>query len=571
MPTAYEKTYGAVKFYDLGGTAIFDTESDLGLWTTMDEEPSPEPKWIRVDVPGADGAVDLSRALAGQTTYEMREIRLGFGGKCADHATALALVHQMRRALHGARVRVETLLTAQIGGYYVADCECDGIAYASGDVEVSVMAAADPFIRVGNQTLTLPVVAPANASGAIVSVPSSRTAQQAEVSCTLPTYVMPSGYVGPCPRDATWGRLWWANGENLLDVSAWPVLSRSKGALSPYWTPRGAMWLDGQTIKSTVLMSGIEQRIEIRASDARDQPYISPSFPFGTCGVYSGVGGPSALRLTAFVNGTVTSVGSSPAVTLEAIYNTTGLDADGWSQAYDSTWTGSASFTPAAGTVSQVLSFSIRSSSCRVLSAVALDVKDVVGNLDVKVMLSQDASTPATWEAASVGSVSAYFDAPVGGGWYSGTNYSDIVTLTPTGALVQHYVTIDPFDGQYIIDVSQTSADVVCASTGMPPSSSKHLAMTLEMDGGPDGYTLLDAYFPTASTATGTNSTMRSTPSVTTNHGATITIDGRTATVGPGTVDLPALVIPGGTFTVDYSLFGSSPTDATLLWEGGVL
>ena len=83
MPTAYEKTYGAVKFYETDGTPIFDTEDDLDLWTTMDDEPSPEPKWIRVNVPGADGAVDLSRALAGQTTYEMREIRLGFGGKCA--------------------------------------------------------------------------------------------------------------------------------------------------------------------------------------------------------------------------------------------------------------------------------------------------------------------------------------------------------------------------------------------------------------------------------------------------------------------------------------------------------
>lgn len=571
MPTVYEKAYGSVKFYETDGTPIFDTEDDLGLWTSVDDEPSPEPKWVRVSVPGADGAVDLSRALAGQVTYERREIALQFVGKCASHAAALALVHHMRRALHGARVRMETVLTAQISGYYVADCECDGVALTSGEVTIDVNATADPFIRIGNQTLTLPVVAPANASGAIVSVPSSRTAQQAEVSCTLPTYAMPSGYVGPCPRDATWGRLWWANGDNLLDVSAWPVLSMSKSAVNPDWTPLGAMWLDGQTIKSIVLMSGIEQRIEIRASDARDQPYISPSFPFGTCGVYSGVGGPSTLRLTAFVNGTVTSVGSSPAVTLEAIYNTTGLDADGWSQAYDSTWTGSALFTPAAGTVSQVLSFSVRSNSCRVLSAVALDVKDVVGNLDVKVMLSQDASTPATWEAASVGSVSAYFDASVGGGWYSGTNYSDIVTLTPTGALVQHYVTIDPIDGQYIIDVSQTSVDVVCASTGMPPSSAKYLAMTLEMDGGPDGYTLLDAYFPTASTATGTNTTMRSTPSITTSDGATVTIDGRMATVGPGTTDLPALVIPGGTFTVDYALFGSNPTDGTLTWEGGAL
>ena len=64
---------------------------------------------------------------------------------------------------------------------------------------------------------------------------------------------------------------------------------------------------------------------------------------------------------------------------------------------------------------------------------------------------------------------------------------------------------------------------------------------------------------------------MRSTPSVTTSHGGIVTIDGRMATVGPGTTDLPALVIPGGTFTVDYALFGVFAPDATLSWEGGAL
>ena len=107
--------------------------------------------------------------------------------------------------------------------------------------------------------------------------------------------------------------------------------------------------------------------------------------------------------------------------------------------------------------------------------------------------------------------------------------------------------------------------------TQMPPANAKWISASVNQTGGQTGATWLYGTYPTPSTATGTNTTMRSTPSVTTNHGATITIDGRTATVGPGTVDLPALVIPGGTFTVDYALFGSNPTDGTLTWEGGAL
>ena len=106
---------------------------------------------------------------------------------------------------------------------------------------------------------------------------------------------------------------------------------------------------------------------------------------------------------------------------------------------------------------------------------------------------------------------------------------------------------------------------------GLPPSSAKYVSASLMCDGGQSGNVVLQGVMPTPCTATGSNTTMRSTPSVTTSGGATITIDGRTVTVGPGTVALPALTIPGGTFTVDYALFGSSPTDATLSWEGGVL
>lgn len=538
MPTAYEKTYGAVKFYDLGGTPIFDTEDDLDLWTTMDEEPSPEPKWVRVSVPGADGAVDLSRALAGQTTYEMREIRLGFGGKCADHATALALVHQMRRALHGARVRVETLLTAQIGGYYVADCECDGIAHASGDVEVSVTAVADPFIRVGNKTLALPSTSTDVQSGSVAKVTTGYDPSAAIYEVAL------DGAAGShaCPVNADVVRLWWAMGGNLFDPSAWPYAS------TVYSVPWPSPWptLDGQKVRVTTLNTTDIERIQFKASDRTGTwPTWPYSFPF------SGTSG-HTQEVVAFVTGNVTAVGSSPSVKLSIVEDGTGTDADGFVQGT----TTSDSFTPTVGSVSQTL---YAMPSGKGISAIDLEVKNVAGTLTVGLALVY--TVPAAWEAAQLGHADMFLPAPIG--QYEGTG--DMLTVYPYGAEVMYAVT--HADGTSTGTHAATYEDATVG--GMPPAGAAYVSASVMCDGGTSGQTTMVSTMPTHGTATGSNTTMRSTPGVTSFRGIAVTIDGRTAIVGPGTVDLPALTIPGGTFTVDYVPVGGF--DATLSWEGGVL
>lgn len=538
MPTAYEKTYGAVKFYDVDGTAIFDTESDLGLWTTMDEEPSPEPKWIRVNVPGADGAVDLSRALAGQTTYEMREIRLGFGGKCADHATALALVHQMRRALHGARVRVETLLTAQIGGYYIADCECDGIAYASGDVEVTVNATADPFIRVGNQTLALPSTATDALSGSVAKVTTGYDPSAAIYEVTL------DGAAGShaCPVNADVVRLWWAMGENLFDPSMWPyVASPQRGPYGNKWA-----WLDGQRIRISALGTTSTGLFQLKASDRTGTwPTWPYSFPF------SGTSG-HTQEVVAFVTGNVTAVGSSPHVKLSIVEDGTGTDADGLVQGT----TTSDSFTPTVGTVSQTL---YAMPSGKGVSAIDLEVKNMVGTLTFGLALAY--TVPAAWEAARLGYADMFLGSPIG--QYEGT--SDMLTVYPYGAETAYIVT--HADGTSTGTHATTYEDATVG--GMPPADATYVSASVMCEGGTSGQTTMVSTMPAHGTATGSNTTMRSIPSVTSFRGITVTIDGRTASVGPGTVDLPALTIPGGTFTVGYVPVGGF--DATLSWEGGVL
>ena len=555
MPNAYEFSYGNVIFEEPDGTPIFETADDLGLWLVEDSEPSPEPKWVRVDVPGADGSVDLSRALTGQVQYERRNIAMRFAGKEDDHATALALVHSMRRALHGARVRMTTMLTAQISGYYIADCECDGIAHASGDVEVTVTATADPFIRVGTQTLALPFSAAATDLMTVIDVPVGHDPSVG--SWLVQPYGTANGHVCPIGADAV--RLWWARGVNLFDASMWPYVTDSSGVASTF--------MEGQRVRIWSGSATDTARVQFKASDRGGTwPAWGYSFPFSDFGSNNGWGIATAdQKLLAIVTCNVTSVGSSPHMRLTATANGTGTDADGFVQGL----TASQTITLTTGTYSTLLSLDLPSETwsgvgARSLSAITVEVENAVGSFLVGIKMVT--GVPDTsWYDADLGYADVTLDAPIG--WYENPSSSDQVQVYPYSTTVSHLVDFD--DGTST--ATHAAIDGAGTAGGLPPSSAKYVSASLMCDGGQSGNVVLQGVMPTPCTATGSNTTMRSTPSVTTSNGATITIDGRTVTVGPGTVDLPALAIPGGTFTVDYALFGTLASDATLKWEGGAL
>lgn len=436
---------------------------------------------------------------------------------------------------------METVLTAQVNGYYIADCECDGTALTSGEVTVDVTATADPFIRIGNQTLELPFVGPDVHDGSVIETPDGFDPSMAEYQVTLDG--TPGGYV--CPIGADVVRLWWAMGENLFDPSAWPYAGASTGYSYPWPT------LDGQKVRVSTLGTTGTTRLQFKASDRTGTwPSWPYSFPFSGTDAGSG----STAHLVAYVSGTVTAVGSSPHVKVALVEDGTGTDADGFVQGT----TTSASFTPTVGTVSQTLAVTPVGG---VVSAIDVEVKNAAGSITVGLALVVG-TAPASWEAATLGYADAVLDSPLG--WYDTT--SDQVYIKPYGSEVLHFVIHD--DGT---STGTTSTDAAIAVSGMPPANAAYVSAALMCGGGPSGQVSIDAAFPTPCTATGSNTTMRSTPSVTTSHGGIVTIDGRMATVGPGTTDLPALVIPGGTFTVDYALFGVFASDATLSWEGGAL
>ena len=555
MPNAYEFAYGNVIFEEPDGTPIFETADDLGLWLREDSEPSPEPKWVRVDVPGADGSVDLSRALTGQVQYERRNITMRFAGKEADHATALALVHSMRRALHGARVRMTTMLTAQVGGYYIADCECDGIAHPDGGVEVTVNATADPFIRVGSQTLALPALTIASDLAPVVELPADHDPSVA--TWRVQPFGIANGTI--CPIGADVVRLWWAMGDNLFDASAWPYAGASSG-YSYSWPT-----LDGQKVRFITVDTTGSARIQFKASSRTGTwPAWPYSFPF-SC--FDSDGGQSIAaagqKLVAYVSGTVIAVGSSPHVKLTAIAEGTGTDADG----FVSGLTTSQSFTPSVGSVSQTLTIDLASATwsgagARAISAIEVEAKNVSCAITVGLALVTG-TAPATWEAARLGSADVTLPQPLG--WYHAIATSDMARVFPYHS-----------DGRYKVEFANgistgpaplTTLDA--SAGGNPPPDAAYVSAALMCDGGPSGHIALWGSMPESGTASSSNTTMRAVPTLTSTDGASVTIDGRTAIVGPGTVALAALTIPGGTFTVDYTLFGS--TNATLEWEGGAL
>lgn len=564
MPTTYEKAYGSVKFYEPDGTAIFDTEDDLGLWTSVDEEPSPDPKWVRVDVPGADGAVDLSRALAGQVTYGLREVTLGFVGSCADHAAALALVRQMRSALHGARVRVETVLTARIGGWYLADCECDGTAHPNGAVEVEVRAWADPFIRIGTRSLLF--------SQSLSNV----TLEKCQLS-SLPTELLRGvGHIDASfppgshnPLGATSARLWWARGANLLDPSqlamrAWTYPSSAQ-VPSDVATTFGAS-VDGQTITLGSIDAANEYKVDMLTSPRKGVSIASTGIPFLNVGDTYG----NAVSVGVFLSGSVTAV-SSPHVRL-GIAKTASTGADGWVWGTLSEPVSTMPTTPAANTeygdeLVCTGTVSVSSADTEPLSALWVRVGGITGtDIRVRVAIVSGSTPPTTWEAADLG----YATVDFGGSWCSRMTIDrDSAVIQPWGEVTTTHrckQTANPARAE-----AQTPATTTTGSIdGWPPADATALCLAaVNMYGEPCATSTIKGTYYFTSSSTVQNDDMRATPTVTSNGGAFVAIGSVKAIVPPGSRDVPELTIPSGQFSLEHATLGG--TSGKVEWEGGVL
>ena len=562
MPTSYEKTYGEVTFYDLSGTKLYAMTADLDLWLVEDTEPSPEPKWVRVDVPGADGAVDLSRALAGQVTYHQRDISLRFTGIKASHSAALATVRALRKALHGARVKVETMLTKLSSGYYIADCECDGEADPEGIVNVTVTAKADPFIRTGTQTLWLIggneyTTLPAN----VIDSPVSDLLKGAG-SIGSEYGKFSSNYM-TAPDMATTAHLWWSMGENLLNPS---LLTVRAFYSTDDWSTHHEhpVTVNGQAVNLGSIDSARSYKVFVLSSP-RKGDITRTALPYFTVGTSPA----RSVTMGVYMTGSISSV-ATPKFQLERHHNLR-IASDGyWASSTSSKGTGTVDTTPTATDYYQQLMshFQISGSGYDTYTYQGQVVQiDGITGTDVALNLSllNGSVTPGAWEAARLD----YATVDFGGRFYANaaSNESDSVTIKSNGEVITVHNFPPASTAWQPISPAVTTYGTI---DGWPPLGSKYLMLSpIDQYGGECAFCYVSSHYYDILTATGSNTTMRSVPTITSTGGAYVEIDGRTAIVDAGTVELQGMTIPGGAFSVDYALLGGA--DASLKWEGGVL
>lgn len=135
-----------VKFKTLDGVTTWDSVTDWDMRLTHCDEQKPAPKFERVDIPGANGSIDLSTALSNDIPFEDREVDLTFFKLCDDHDDAFDLANTVANAIHGKQLHIQTPDSYTDGNtWYTGDVEITACVFEDRGCEISVHAVCDPF------------------------------------------------------------------------------------------------------------------------------------------------------------------------------------------------------------------------------------------------------------------------------------------------------------------------------------------------------------------------------------------------------------------------------------------
>lgn len=108
----------------------------------------PEPKFIKVSVPGRDGDLDMSEALTGYTQYHNREIQLRFG-ITGSEAECEIKKQVLVSAVSGKQVYVRF---SHLEGYFVGRCKVETITRAHRHHTVQLTIDCQPYRLVESET-----------------------------------------------------------------------------------------------------------------------------------------------------------------------------------------------------------------------------------------------------------------------------------------------------------------------------------------------------------------------------------------------------------------------------------
>lgn len=119
-----------------------DMYEEYGLILTDVKISPPEPKLITVDIPGADGIIDLTEVLNGEAKYQNRTIEITFKKK-GNTDVANTIVRKISNKFHGQIVRV--VFSDNIGYYYTGRAQVSDFAPAQYSCSIKMKIDVEPY------------------------------------------------------------------------------------------------------------------------------------------------------------------------------------------------------------------------------------------------------------------------------------------------------------------------------------------------------------------------------------------------------------------------------------------
>lgn len=154
----------------------YNTWYDWHCTLTEKSVPPAEPKENYVEIDGADGALDFTEALTGETPYANRPVSAHFMCSEGTHKDRVALLRKIRTALHGRKIQIiepddqdhfflgRVKITEEIfhGAYveFTIDATCDPWRYAINETNrrADVSGSVDVVIHNHGDRTVVPVL-----------------------------------------------------------------------------------------------------------------------------------------------------------------------------------------------------------------------------------------------------------------------------------------------------------------------------------------------------------------------------------------------------------------------------
>ena len=266
-----------VTFKATDGTT-YNSVDDWALTLESWDAQKPGGKWEYIDVPGAAGSLDVSRALSQDVPPKTRTLVFNFGVATGEHSQAVAVVDAVAAALHLQKMRIQTPDDVTAGLWYVGNCEITNFEYVGTGARIEVTAECEPYrySAEGGTLTTGTAVQTEIEADKILAVPSAARTLARNVCAE---YYTASNY--PASADAI--ALCFAANSNLFDLdnaTLRGVTTRTGTGTS--WTKSNNIAQDGQKVAFGGVDVGWVERAAIVATSASVIPISGGErvFPF---------------------------------------------------------------------------------------------------------------------------------------------------------------------------------------------------------------------------------------------------------------------------------------------------